>query len=230
MGLLPAAARRKRVARNHRGPPPGRRAGVAVAEPRPRAAQVRRSCQTTRCLRAMTRKSRSSRAQHGRQVHLHPSGRVDHTHGPSRLLVPAKSCRLGLVTGFFARRRERRPRPRNSTFMVEMNETANILNNATTARSSSSTRSAAAPRPTTARHRWAVVEHLHRAPERGPRHSSRRTTRSSHNRQAPVAAAQSLRCREGVERGNRLRPPRDSGAADRSYGIQVARLAGLRSA
>src|SRR5690606_14487393 len=46
--------------------------------------------------------------------------------------VPAKACRLGLVDRIFSRVGASDDLARgNSTFMVEMNETANILNNAT---------------------------------------------------------------------------------------------------
>ena len=46
--------------------------------------------------------------------------------------VPAKSCRMGLVDRIFSRVGAGDELARgNSTFMVEMNETANILNNCT---------------------------------------------------------------------------------------------------
>ena len=65
--------------------------------------------------------------------------------------VPARNCRLGLVDRIFSRVGASDELARgNSTFMVEMNETANILNNSTPAAWSSSTRSAAGPAPTTA--------------------------------------------------------------------------------
>ena len=144
--------------------------------------------------------------------------------------VPAKACRLGLVDRIFSRVGASDDLARgNSTFMVEMNETANILNN-TTDRSllildeigrGTSTYDGLSIA-------WAVVEHLHRSPDRGPR-----TLFATHYQELTQLAKHLPRLRNysvAVKEWNddivfvrRVVP----GAADRSYGIQVARLAGL---
>jgi len=144
--------------------------------------------------------------------------------------VPAQACRVGLVDRIFSRVGASDDLARgNSTFMVEMNETANILNNAT-ARSliildeigrGTSTYDGLAIA-------WAVVEHLHRDAARGPR-----TLFATHYQELTQLARHLPRLRNfsvAVKEWNdeivfvrRVVP----GAADRSYGIQVARLAGL---
>jgi DNA mismatch repair protein MutS len=144
--------------------------------------------------------------------------------------VPAKSCRLGLVDRIFSRVGASDDLARgNSTFMVEMNETANILNN-TSDRSliildeigrGTSTYDGLSIA-------WAVVEHLHRGATRGPR-----TLFATHYQELTQLAKHLPRLRNfsvAVKEWNddivfvrRVVP----GAADRSYGIQVARLAGL---
>ncbi len=144
--------------------------------------------------------------------------------------VPAKSCRVGWVDRIFSRVGASDDLARgNSTFMVEMNETANILNNATDrsliildeiGRGTSTYDGLSIA--------WAVVEHLHRATERGPR-----TLFATHYQELTQLDKHLLRLRNfsvAVKEWNdeivfvrRVIP----GAADRSYGIQVARLAGL---
>jgi DNA mismatch repair protein MutS len=156
--------------------------------------------------------------------------------------VPAKACRVGLVDRIFSRVGASDDLARgNSTFMVEMNETANILNNATDrsliildeiGRGTSTYDGLAIA--------WAVVEHLHRdtandaassdaqSVARGPR-----TLFATHYQELTQLAKHLVRLRNfsvAVKEWNdeivfvrRVIP----GAADRSYGIQVARLAGL---
>ena len=144
--------------------------------------------------------------------------------------VPAKSCRLGLVDRIFSRVGASDDLARgNSTFMVEMNETANILNNSTDrsliildeiGRGTSTYDGLAIA--------WAVVEHLHRAPERGPRtlfatHYQELTQLEKHLPRLRNLSVAVKEWNEEIVFVRRVIP----GAADRSYGIQVARLAGL---
>ena len=144
--------------------------------------------------------------------------------------VPARSCRLGLVDRIFSRVGASDDLARgNSTFMVEMNETANILNN-TTDRSliildeigrGTSTYDGLSIA-------WAVVEHLHRSPERGPRtlfatHYQELTQLEKHLPRLKNYSVAVKEWNDDIVFVRRVVP----GAADRSYGIQVARLAGL---
>ncbi len=144
--------------------------------------------------------------------------------------VPAKRCRLGLVDRIFSRVGASDELSKgNSTFMVEMNETANILNNATErsliildeiGRGTSTYDGLAIA--------WAVVEHLHGTGENGPR-----TLFATHYHeltqitlQCPRAKNYSVSVKEWNDEIIFIHQIRE-GAADRSYGIQVARLAGL---
>jgi len=144
--------------------------------------------------------------------------------------APAKTCRVGLVDRIFSRVGASDDLARgNSTFMVEMNETANILNNAT-ARSliildeigrGTSTYDGLSIA-------WAVVEHLHREPERGPRtlfatHYQELTQLDKHLPRLRNFSVAVKEWNDDIVFMRRVVP----GAADRSYGIQVARLAGL---
>ena len=144
--------------------------------------------------------------------------------------VPAKSCRIGLVDRIFSRVGASDDLARgNSTFMVEMNETANILNN-TTDRSliildeigrGTSTYDGLAIA-------WSVVEHLHRDPARGPRtlfatHYQELTQLEKHLPRLRNFSVAVKEWNDDIVFVRRVVP----GAADRSYGIQVARLAGL---
>ncbi|HZZ56828.1 MAG TPA: DNA mismatch repair protein MutS, partial [Opitutaceae bacterium] len=144
--------------------------------------------------------------------------------------VPARRCRIGLVDRIFSRIGASDDLAHgNSTFMVEMNETANILHHATDrslivldeiGRGTSTYDGLSIA--------WAVVEHLHRDPARGPR-----TLFATHYQELTQLEKHLARLRNysvAVKEWNdeivflRQVVP---GAADRSYGIQVARLAGL---
>ena len=144
--------------------------------------------------------------------------------------TPAKSCRIGLVDRIFSRVGASDDLARgNSTFMVEMNETANILNNATErslvildeiGRGTSTYDGLSIA--------WAVVEHLHAAPERGPRtlfatHYQELTQLDKHLPRVRNLSVAVKEWNDDIVFLRRVVP----GAADRSYGIQVARLAGL---
>jgi DNA mismatch repair protein MutS len=144
--------------------------------------------------------------------------------------TPAKACKLGLVDRIFSRVGASDDLARgNSTFMVEMNETANILNN-TTDRSliildeigrGTSTYDGLSIA-------WAVVEHLHRGPDRGPRtlfatHYQELTQLDKHLPRLKNYSVAVKEWNDDIVFVRRVVP----GAADRSYGIQVARLAGL---
>ena len=71
--------------------------------------------------------------EHGRQIDLHPPGRADRVDGADRQLRPGGRARRSVWSIAFspASARATISRAGQSTFMVEMNETANIINNAT---------------------------------------------------------------------------------------------------
>ncbi len=142
--------------------------------------------------------------------------------------VPARSARIGIADRLFARVGAQDEHYRGkSTFLVEMTETANILNNATerslvildeVGRGTSTFDGVAIA--------WAVTEHLHRAVRC-------RTLFATHYHQLTDLAA----LYPGI--GNRNVLVKESGhevvflhkivegGTDRSYGIHVARLAGV---
>lgn len=145
--------------------------------------------------------------------------------------VPAQRCHIGLVDRIFSRVGASDELARgNSTFMVEMNETANILNNTTDksliildeiGRGTSTYDGLSIA--------WSVVEYLHgEGTKKGPR-----TLFATHYHELTQLEGKLPRLRNysvSVKEWNeqilfvRQVVP---GAADRSYGIQVARLAGL---
>ncbi|MGF1483625.1 MAG: DNA mismatch repair protein MutS [Opitutales bacterium] len=150
--------------------------------------------------------------------------------------VPARECRLGLVDRIFSRVGASDELARGkSTFMVEMNETANILNNATdqslvildeVGRGTSTYDGLSIA--------WAVVEHLHNGPDaEGAAPAGPKTLFATHYHELTKLEMSLPRVRNycvAVKEWNdeiifvRQVVP---GGADRSYGIQVARLAGL---
>jgi len=144
--------------------------------------------------------------------------------------IPAASARIGVTDRIFTRVGASDDLSRgHSTFMVEMNETANILHNATTrslvlldeiGRGTATFDGLSIA--------WSVAEHLHDV-------TGCRAFFATHYHELPDLA----RTRKGVRNLNvAVREHNDriiflrkivEGAADRSYGIQVARLAGLPS-
>lgn len=144
--------------------------------------------------------------------------------------VPATSCRLGLVDRIFSRVGAGDELARgNSTFMVEMNETANILNNCT---SSSLIILDEIGRGTSTYDglsiAWAVVEHLHGQSAEGPKTlfatHYHELTRLVHS--LPRLRNFSVAVKEWNDEIVFVRQV-TPGASGRSFGIQVARLAGL---
>jgi DNA mismatch repair protein MutS len=144
--------------------------------------------------------------------------------------VPASSAKLGVVDRVFTRVGASDDLARGrSTFMVEMQETANILNNATPkslvildeiGRGTSTYDGISIA--------WAVAEHLHNRPE-----SKAKTLFATHYHeltQLPDTLSGAKNYSVAVrERGEQIVFLRKivEGGADRSYGIQVGRLAGL---
>ncbi len=144
--------------------------------------------------------------------------------------VPAAEVEVGLIDQVFTRVGASDDISRGrSTFMVEMQETANILNNATPrsliildeiGRGTSTFDGISIA--------WAVAEYLHNSPK-----SKAKTLFATHYHELTDLAL----TMEGVKNYNVLVSDRNDqvvflrrivpGAADKSYGIQVARLAGL---
>ena len=144
--------------------------------------------------------------------------------------VPARSARIGIVDRIFTRVGASDNLARGeSTFLVEMNETANILNNATPdslvlldeiGRGTSTFDGLSIA--------WAVTEYLHNTPGR-----TAKTLFATHYHEL-IELASSL---DRIANYNvAIREQNDQivflrkvmpGGSDRSYGIQVARMAGL---
>lgn len=144
--------------------------------------------------------------------------------------VPADAAKIGIVDRIFTRvGASDNLTAGESTFLVEMNETANILNSATTqslilldevGRGTSTFDGLSIA--------WALVEHLH-----DERSIAARTLFATHYHELNELAARRERVRnfriQVHEHENRIVFLRKlvSGSADHSYGIEVARMAGL---
>ena len=144
--------------------------------------------------------------------------------------VPARSAKIGIVDRIFTRVGASDNLARGeSTFLVEMNETANILNNATPrslilldeiGRGTSTFDGLSIA--------WAVTEYLHNTPERAAK-----TLFATHYHELIELASSldrianyNVAIREQDDQIVFLRKLMPGGS-DRSYGIQVARMAGL---
>ena len=144
--------------------------------------------------------------------------------------VPVRSARIGIVDRIFTRVGASDNLARGeSTFLVEMNETANILNNATPdslvlldeiGRGTSTYDGLSIA--------WAVTEYLHNTPGR-----TAKTLFATHYHELIELASSldrianyNVAIREQADQIVFLRKVMPGGS-DRSYGIQVARMAGL---
>jgi len=145
--------------------------------------------------------------------------------------VPAKSCRVGLVDRIFSRVGASDDLARgNSTFMVEMNETANILNNAThrsliildeIGRGTSTYDGLSIA--------WATLEHLHEVNRCRALFATHYHELGALKERLSSLAPYTMRVKEWQNQVVFLHEVAP-GAADRSYGIHVAQLAGLPQA
>lgn len=144
--------------------------------------------------------------------------------------VPAREARIGLVDRIFTRTGARDEiGAGRSTFLVEMLETARMLRHATSGsllvfdeigRGTSTYDGISIA--------WAVVEHLHRDPEEGPRTLFATHYHELTGLEGLLPRVKNYNVAVSEEAGRvvflrRIEP----GPADRSYGIHVARMAGL---
>ena len=142
--------------------------------------------------------------------------------------VPARAAEIGIVDRIFTRVGASDDLSRGqSTFMVEMNETANIVNNATAAsliildeigRGTSTFDGLSIA--------WSVAEHLHDLIQARTLFATHYHEMTELERICPGVKNYNVAVREWNDQIIFLRKIQ-RGAADKSYGIQVARLAGL---
>ena len=145
--------------------------------------------------------------------------------------IPAKSATIGIVDRIFTRVGASDDLARGqSTFMVEMNETANIVNNATDrslvildeiGRGTSTFDGLSIA--------WSIAEHLHDVVRARTLFATHYHEMTELEMVCPGVKNFNVAVREWNDRIIFLRKIQ-KGAADKSYGIQVARLAGLPAA
>ncbi len=169
------------------------------------------------------------RSQHGRQVDLSPPERADRHPRPGRLLrAGAGSARIGIVDRLFSRVGASDDLARGrSTFMVEMVETAAILNqageNSFVILDEIGRGTATFDGLSIA---WATVEYLDAVSRCRALFATHYHELTALAGKLPSVANATIEVREWQDEIvflHKVIP----GAADRSYGIQVAKLAGL---
>ena len=188
-----------------------------------------RSSPTTRSSRPAAAAAADHRPQHGRQIDLHAPGRADRAAGSLRRFAfrPRRRASAPIDQIFTRIGASDDLAGGRSTFMVEMTESANILHNATERAWCCWTKSAAAPRPSTAwrwpgRSRATWSRRTARSPCSPPTISNSPSSRSNTAQLANVHL-------DAVEHRDRIvfLHAVEEGPATQSYGLQVARLAGV---
>ena len=212
------------------GRPPSRgRGGAAAPEQRERRRGLRAQRLRPRPERAAVA---ADRPQHGRQVDLPAPERADRGDGAGRLLrAGASRPPIGIVDRLFSRVGAADDLARGrSTFMVEMVETAAILNQAT-ARSlvilDEIGRGTATFDGLSIA--WATLEHLHDVNRCRALFATHFHELGALKERLAALAPYTMRVKEWQNEVVFLHEVAP-GAADRSYGIHVAQLAGLPAA
>lgn len=171
------------------------------------------------------------RAKHGRKINVPAANALIAIMAQMGSYVPAQSATIGLVDKLFSRVGASDDLARgHSTFMVEMVETAAILNQATAkslvildeiGRGTATFDGLSIA--------WACVEHLHAVNQSRALFATHYHEPTSLTQKLPNLSCHSMQVKEWE--GNIIfMHSVASGAADRSYGIHVARLAGLPQA
>ena len=164
------------------------------------------------------------------EIHLYASGCADRTDGTAGSFVPASSANIGLVDRIFTRVGASDDLASGqSTFMVEMNEVANILRNATSksllildeiGRGTSTFDGLSIA--------WAVVEYISNSKLLGAKTLFATHYHELTELEGKISNVNNY-CIAVKEKGDDIVFLRKivKGGADKSYGIQVAKLAGV---